>query len=476
MSNPIIIQGGMGVAVSNWNLARTVSQLGQVGVVSSALIAVIFAGRLQEGDFAGAMRRALAHFPFPEVAERVIETYYLPNGKVEGIPFKPCAMPAIKSGPALVDLMVAANFAEVFLAKEGHSGVVGINLLEKLQTATLPSLYGAMLAGVDYVLMGAGIPRAIPGILDRYARGEAAQMRIDVEGAQAGEEFLAEFDPIASFGAAAPKELKRPQFFPIVSSSTLATSLARKSSGRVDGFIIEADTAGGHNAPPRGPLTLSAEGEPIYGPRDVADLAAFRALGLPFYLAGCRAHPAQLTEALAQGAAGIQVGTAFAFCEESGMALDVRREAVRMAKAGTAKIFTDPLASPTGFPFKVLQMKNTLSEEATYLQRNRICDLGYLRTAYKKEDGKVGYRCSAEPIEDYVAKGGKIEDTKGRKCLCNGLAANVGYGQVRPDSANEGYLITAGNDLVNLAAYLPQDSDTYSAADVVKYLTSTLPA
>ena len=32
MRNPMIIQGGMGVAVSNWRLARSVSLLGELGV------------------------------------------------------------------------------------------------------------------------------------------------------------------------------------------------------------------------------------------------------------------------------------------------------------------------------------------------------------------------------------------------------------------------------------------------------------
>lgn len=40
--------------------------------------------------------------------------------------------------------------------------MVGLNLLEKIQIPTLPSLYGAMLAGVDYILMGAGFPDAFP--------------------------------------------------------------------------------------------------------------------------------------------------------------------------------------------------------------------------------------------------------------------------------------------------------------------------
>ena len=41
--------------------------------------------------------------------------------------------------------------------------------LDYRREAAHTRLYGAMLAGVDYVLMGAGIPRTIPGILDSLA-------------------------------------------------------------------------------------------------------------------------------------------------------------------------------------------------------------------------------------------------------------------------------------------------------------------
>ena len=61
----------MGVSVSTWALARVVSQAGQLGVVSGTALAVVLARRLQVGDPGGDMRRALAHFPFPEIAARV---------------------------------------------------------------------------------------------------------------------------------------------------------------------------------------------------------------------------------------------------------------------------------------------------------------------------------------------------------------------------------------------------------------------
>jgi NAD(P)H-dependent flavin oxidoreductase YrpB (nitropropane dioxygenase family) len=475
MSQPKIIQGGMGVAVSGWTLARTVSQLGQLGVVSGTGLAILLARSLQLGDPEGHLRHALQRFPIPAIAERVLAQYFVPGGKSPAASFKLAAMPTLQPGPALVELTVVANFVEVFLAKDGHDGLVGINFLEKIQLPTLPSLYGAMLANVDYVLMGAGIPRAIPGALDRLAEGNPAQLKIDVIGTLPGEEFLSKFDPRAFCHGPLPA-VRRPQFLGIVASVTLAMTLAKKASGHVDGFVVEGDTAGGHNAPPRGTLQLNAIGEPVYGERDIVDLEKIRELGRPFWLAGSYGRPGRLAEALRRGASGIQVGTAFAFCNESGLRPELKRQALQMSRDGTAHVFTDPIASPTGFPFKVVQMPGTLSEADRYAARTRICDLGYLRHLYRKPDGTPGYRCPAEPVDDYVKKGGALADTQGRKCLCNGLVANVGLNQVRSNSEDELALMTAGDDVAQVAQFLKPGCDTYTAADVVRcLLDETIP-
>jgi len=458
----------MGVAVSNWRLARTVSRLGELGVISGTLLAVILARRLADGDPEGHMRRALEQLPLPGVAERVLERYYLPHGRAQGASFKAIAMPSLQPNRALAELTVAANFVEVYLAKEGHSGRVGINLLEKVQLTTLPSLLGAMLADVDYVLMGAGIPRSIPGVLDRFAAGEPAELKIDVDGALPGEEHAARLDP-RELGVAAAPALRRPRFLAIVSSATLALTLAKKSNGRVDGFVVEGEAAGGHNAPPRGPMQLSALGEPVYGPRDTPDLQKIRALGLPFWLAGSQARPGKLAEALRLGAAGIQAGTVFAFCDESGMSDALKRRVIRASRTGGVRVFTDPAASPTGFPFKVAQVPGTLSDGACFAARERVCDLGYLRRPYRRVDGSVGYRCAAEPVADYLHSGGAEADTAGRKCLCNGLSATVGLGQSR-NCTPEPSLVTAGDEVSDLARVVQAGRENYSAEEVVRYL------
>jgi nitronate monooxygenase len=104
--------------------------------------------------------------------------------------------------------------------------------------------------------------------------------------------------------------------------------------------------------------------------------------------------------------------------------------------------------------------------------RTRVCDLGYLREPYATPDGNIGYRCAAEPVANYVAKGGKLEDTVGRKCMCNALMANVGYQQTRKDGYVEPALVTVGDDLNTVAQFLAPGRTSYSAAEVVASLLS----
>lgn len=467
---PLLIQGGMGVAVSGWKLARAVSLTGQLGVVSGTAIDAVLVRRLQLGDPGGDMRRALAEFPFPAMAQRVLDRYFIAGGKAEGAPFAATVILPADPTQEQLELVVIANFVEVFLAGEGHTHPIGVNYLEKIQTPILPSLFGAMLAGVDYVLMGAGIPRAVPGVLDRLAAGEAAEYPLHVVGATPDDHFVTRFDPSAFCDGQVPW-LERPKFLAIVASATLASVLAKKSSGRVDGFIVEGPTAGGHNAPPRGQTELNGRGEPIYSDRDAVDLRAIGALGLPFWLAGSYGTPDQVASALARGATGVQVGTAFAFCDESGIEAELKRRVIGMCLRGEADVFTDPLASPTGFPFKVLQMVGSMSEQSIYEGRKRVCDLGFLRQAYRRDDGTIGWRCPGEKVTAYTHKGGKLEETVGRKCICNGLLGNVGFAQVRKGGVKEPAIVTCGNEVASIVQFMRNpEAPGYSATDVVEYL------
>ncbi|MEX1181639.1 MAG: nitronate monooxygenase [Gemmatimonadota bacterium] len=457
----------MGIAVSNWELARAVSSRGQLGVVSGTAVDSVLVRRLQDGDIGGHMRRAMEHFPWPAVVEDVLRKYLRPEGRGADDSYRLLPMYRQVVARARQEVTILANFVEVFLAKEGHDGEVGINLLTKVQMPNLPSLYGAMLAGVDYVLMGAGIPKEIPGALDRLAVHEVAALRLDLEDAARDDVEFLHFDP-AVYWHGPPSPLKRPRFLAIVSASSLAAMLARKANGYVDGFVVEGPTAGGHNAPPRGGGSLSEKGEPVYTERDIANLEGMRSLGRPFWLAGGTGTPDGLRSALDAGAAGIQVGTLFAYSRESGMDDAYRQQVVRQVQNGGVSILTDGRASPTGYPFKVVQLEGTNAKRELYSARERICDLGYLRVAYRTKDQRVNYRCAAEPVDTFVKKDGALKDTVGRKCLCNALMADIGMAQVR-NGEEERAIITSGDDVTRLNEFLDGRTD-YGAADVLEYL------
>ena len=424
------------------------------------------------------MRRGLAAFPVPAVAERILARYFRSEAEQNDKPLR--LIPGFRIDPTghAMDLAIAANFVEVFLAKEGHDGHVGGNYLEKIQLPNLTSMFGAMLAGVDNVLMGAGIPRTIPGILDSHAEWKPVEMRINVEDADKDDAYFSRFDPLEGIRSHLPHfelpKLKRPDFFPIISSNVLALTLAKKSTGKVNGFIVERHIAGGHNAPPRGGMKLDENDEPIYGPKDEANLAQLSKMGIPFWLAGGGSSETGLKDALAAGAAGIQVGTAFAYCDESGFDASIKKRVLEKVKTGEAKIFTDSRGSPTGFPFKVVNLEGTLFEPEVYESRKRICDLCYLRHPYKKADATIGYRCPSEPVKDYIKKGGKEEDTVGRKCLCNGLMAAIGMPQKYKDGGEEPAMVTSGDDVTKLSRFVNWDTMSYSSQDVIKELLSQI--
>lgn len=462
---PRLIQGGMGVGVSNWRLARAVSQAGHLGVISGTVIDTVMVRRLQDGDPGGHVRRALAHFPIPEIGEEMLRRFFIPGGRLPGAPYRLLPMYKQVVSRARQRVTVAAAFVETWLAREGHSNPVGMNLLTKVQLPNLPTLYGAMLAGVSTIIMGAGIPKEIPGALDALAEHKPAVLRFDVEGLPPGETEWIRFDPLEEIwhGHGHPEgSLLRPAFYPVVSAVSLAMTLARKSNGRVDGFVVESPTAGGHNAPPRGELHLDDSGQPIYGERDEVDFSKMRDLGLPFWIAGGAGTPDGLSHALDVGAAGVQVGTVFAYCCDSGIETSLRLSVLDAVRKGDASVFTDPLASPTGFPFKLIKGVPELEQG-----RERLCDLGYLRTAHRLPNGRTVYRCPAEPEDQYVAKGGDIKDTVGRKCLCNGLTADIGQAQVTADGT-EPPVLTSGDDLASVAR-LAANGD-YSAEDVIEWI------
>lgn len=475
-SLPSIVQGGMGIGVSTWRLARRVAQRGEIGVVSGTSIDSVVARELQDGDPHN-RREVLESYPDTGIVDHLLERFYQPNGRADDEPYDLLPIHQFNPSAHSQRILSAATFSEIRLAKAGHDGLVGLNLMAKLKRYSLPCIYGALLAEVDVIFIGAGIPLEEAQQIPALAAGDVASLRLKPDTSQVDDpeleedRYTYEFDPAVVIED--PPTLERPAFFPIVSSDALARIMDVKLPDEdVDGWVIEGPVAGGHTAPPRN-KQYDEDDTPIYDDRDVANVDEVRELGKPFYLAGGYGSPEGLQYAHDMGAAGIQVGSLFSLTKEAGYPQDMTRRIVRGIHAGTVSVRTDGRASPTGFPFKVLTVPGTLADETPYRRRPRICDLGYLREPYVDEKGRLLGRCAAEPVEDYARKGGAPDDANGRNCLCNALMANIGLPQHR-DGYTELPLYTGGDALMNLPLGSVAHPE-YDADDVLKYLYGEVP-
>lgn len=465
--HPEIIQGGMGIGVSSWELASNVSQMGHLGVVSGTAIDSVVIRTLQDGDAGGHIRRALEHFPIAEVSNQIIAKYFLADGRAPNAPYLDTPKLTLRPSDSTKNLLVASAFVEVWLAKEGHCGKIGINLLEKIQMALPYVILGAMIARVDYILIGAGVPAHIPALIQAIQTGEETEIRFDL--ANSVEKEISSFNPRFLKGISFP--LHRPFFLAIVSGHVLIKYLNKDLSTKPDGFIVEMHVAGGHNAPPRTKGAIDTKGHAIYSSKDEPDLQKIATSGSPFWLAGGFDSPADYRKAKSLGAVGVQVGTLFALCSESGLQASLRREILDQLEKDSLQIVTDANASPTGYPFKVAEIAGTLSEDVNFRARSRICDLGYLRLPFKRINGSIGYRCPAEPIQNFEFKLGSKDSSASAKCLCNALMANIGLGQIRPGGNTELPLVTLGSDLHGCREMLKRHPYGWNASNVIDYLT-----
>ena len=491
-ADPAIITGGMGVRISNWLMARIVAMTGGMGIVSGTGLETIYPRILQDGDKGGHVRRA-----FTELARRqpalakpifdLYDKYYIKGGKPADKPYK--AVPVWKltrlegqdaglnsfwEPPRELQLLaIASNFAEVWLAKEGHNGLIGINFLRKVERPLLWTLYGAILADVDYVVVGAGNPSHLPGMIKSLCKHETASLPLKVYGSNsASGEFFAKIQPNTLIGDK-PSPVSCPKFLAIVSSFTLADALYSNLETRPYGFVIEFPEAGGHNAAPA-KMKFDAKGQAImiYTDSDRADVSAIGKLGLPFWLAGSYGSSKSLSRAMEMGATGIQVGTIAALSGQSGMAPKFRTEVLKLLKQNKLKI-ENTMVSPAGFPFKVAQVPGTISDKTVYENRKRVCDICLLQATYVLPNGSLGYRCPGESVKDFARKGGRAQNTKGRVCLCNALFAAAGFPQVHFGGYVEPPIITLGEDTASarqLLSELSGGQETYTISKAIRYL------
>lgn len=273
-----LIQGGMGVYVSNWRLAKAVAIQKPgitAGTVSGTGLDVVYVRLLQLGDQGGHILRAFTAFDEQfgvEMGRKFYQRYFINGGKNADDPFQYGPKPTVRlldnsrmisaqndnSEPIkltldeeLIELLILTNYAEVWLARENHKGIIFINYLKKIELPLVAALYGAMLAGVDGVVVGAGNPEGLPSLCSDLAQHTAVSIDLPVLYRESGEKFILSLDPgsIAQ-GRFIRQPVNRPAFLAIVSSESLVDALAHSSSLPPDGFIIEHHTAGGHNAPP----------------------------------------------------------------------------------------------------------------------------------------------------------------------------------------------------------------------------------
>jgi hypothetical protein len=327
-------------------------------------------------------------------------------------------------------------------------------------------------------VVGAGNPDGLPAICTSLARHEPVVHQIPVLYRESGEVFTLPFDPrqIAD-GKLARQPLQRPAFLAIVSLENLVIALSQSMSGAPDGFIIEHHTAGGHNAGPQGPLLKDSLGQPIYSAQDEPDLNAIRQVGLPFWLAGGYGSHAKLQQAIAAGALGVQAGSVFALAEESGMKPSYRNAILEALKKSPEddRLIQTTLFSPTGYPFKVVQLPGTLADETVFAARRRVCDIGLLQQrGLTKADAqgsrRLFQRCPAAPVSDFVNKRGLERNTEARRCLCNGLLACVGLAQTtgsNGEKAEEPAIVTLGNHLDGVRRLSRNGQTPYWARDAV---------
>ena len=461
-----VIQGGMGVAVSDYRLARATGR-SAVGIFSGTAIAEVLSRRLQDGDPTGEMREALATFPNQAIADRALRLFFQehgerPHGQSLWYRQLPMFNHNTRETSITVDMTVLGAYAEAYLARigAGPNGKTGLNLLTKLDRPNMHVLAGAMMGGIDVAIMGAGIPDQIPELIHKikHNQGEPILHGIHTQG-QGPSRFAMPLD----LGRYAPDldTMNHPAFLAIITHHDLARRMSEQEFAP-DGYVIEAPTAGGHNAPPRG-SAKNERGEPVYTEQDLADLSQMLEMGLTFWLAGQRGTHEDYEDALLSGARGVQVGTAFALAQESGWDPELKRRIIdEIASESGLDVYTDPNASPSGFPIKVGRVSGTVSDADVYAARQRICDIGHLRTAHHGVDahGKptIGYQCTAEPMEDYLRKVGAAElppehpkrrvammRTDGSVCLCNALLAAAGFPRVR-DGVAEPAMVTIGDD------------------------------
>ena len=318
-----IIQGGMGVGVSLHPLAKAVAQEGGVGIVSSACVDRIVSKR---------------------------------TGKKMNI--------------------YESVYEEISLSKI-KGGFTGINIMAALGRDYIASVKGALDAGADVIISGAGLPLNLPAIQ-------------------------------------APKDTA---LVPIVSSARALDIICKKWEKlgyRPDAVVLEGPLAGGHLGFRIDQVDLDCNKlENLLPP--VKDMA--KKFGdIPVIVAGGIYTHDDIVRFMDMGADGVQMGTRFLATNESS-ASEAYKQAVVRAKEEDIIVAHRP-GSPCGLPFRVIKQSPMY---VSSLQRKRTpkCDKGYV--LMKDAEGQYTVCPAKEDNENYF-------------CICNGLLSSAGYNPDKEES------------------------------------------
>lgn len=473
------MDGGKGINVSNHYSSRAFALAGAgqtAGTFSVTVASAVAYAMLRRND--PYYLRALQEFEkdIPEAAQIIRDRV----SRKRGVP-----MYTAKINPVVVWLTVFGSYAMTWLAGRGHPYPVGANMLTKVSYPHIFCIWGIMLAmrrrppyAVTYIAAGAGIPLDILESANTLTTGrvvtypcEAKVRNLDsrgqlIDGEKGGvwpvtldiAELTREFSR-ETRDRLLHMELQRPLMIGIVSSAVLAQNMQKRSHGGFDGFVIELKTAGGH-------VHILKLGK-------TPALHRFQNLNpqVPFWLAGGYASPEKLVEAKELGAAGVQYGSITAFAEESGFEPSLRQMLLQAIRDGDLEVVLDMLASPTGFPFHVaLRPQHWV----------RSCDVGHLRVpVIVRQEGRaerVLFRCSAEPIDQFVRKGGDQADTSDRECLCRQLLGAAGLENPVTHQVDSP-IVTLGREAVEqVPRFLDwldtRPGKTYTAESVIEYMAA----
>jgi nitronate monooxygenase len=334
-----IVQGGMGVGVSLHPLASAVAKEGGLGIVSSACLDRLVSKR----------------------TGRKMNSY-------------------------------EAAYEEVSLAK-ANGGNAGINIMCALGRDYEDSVRGALDAGADVIISGAGLPLSLPAI--QPSRDTA--------------------------------------LIPIVSSSRALDLICRKwerLGARPDAVVLEGPLAGGHLGFRIDQVDLEDNRlENLLPP--VKEMAQ-RYGDIPVIVAGGIYTHEDIVRFLAMGADGVQMGTRFLATEESS-ASEPYKNAVIHSREEDILVAHDP-GSPCGLPFRIIK-QSPMYESAVARTRKPKCDKGYV--LLKDADGKYT-KCPAKSSNEH------------HFCICNGLLSSAGY---NPD--REEPLYTVGTNAHRVKEIVP---------------------